>query len=346
MRKLMGFVVILLVLWCGYWFVGARVITTQANRWFDEGAAAQGLTASRSDLRVRGFPNRFDLTLDDPTVMDAARGIGWSGPFAQVFVMTWKPWHVIAALPDSHQLVLNRQTIAITGKRQLASLRVTPSTDVALAEARAEGHALSFTSDLDGTIALDDLLVAVKPVEGGAPLDQRVMAQYQFGLELSGLSPDPRLMARLYDNPDVPDVPGIIDQLRLDVVLGLSAPIDRFAGATKPQLITLDLREARLHWGDLDIVASGQITPDDQGYAAGQIEFVITNWEVLPALFVGFRVIEPQMAQFMVNMLRAVAKDEGDISVLRLPLVLAEGQVSFGPLPLTHAPRLVAPAGG
>ena len=113
------------LLWAGYWVVGSRAVAGGAATWF-AGAADQGITASQSGISVSGFPNRFDLTVTAPHLSDPASGWGWQAPFAQVFAMTWKPWHVIAALPNSQDIIAPGQRITLASSKMRASLRVVP----------------------------------------------------------------------------------------------------------------------------------------------------------------------------------------------------------------------------
>ena len=77
MRTIFTLVVVLAVAWCGYWFVGARFVQHGARTALAE-ARAQGYRAEATDLSVRGFPNRFDLTVTAPDFGDPATGFGWS----------------------------------------------------------------------------------------------------------------------------------------------------------------------------------------------------------------------------------------------------------------------------
>ena len=69
MRTLTVLVVAVMVLWGGYWFVGARALDAAVTQWAD-GLPAQGTEASYTDISVQGFPNRFDLTIADPVIGD------------------------------------------------------------------------------------------------------------------------------------------------------------------------------------------------------------------------------------------------------------------------------------
>ena len=113
MRKLLFLMVVLVALWSGYWFVGSNAVREGVNGFFAD-AATQGLVAENTGVTVAGFPNRFDLTVEGLHLADPASGAGWNAPFVQVFAMTWKPWHIIAAFPPEQEVVLPLSLIHIS----------------------------------------------------------------------------------------------------------------------------------------------------------------------------------------------------------------------------------------
>ena len=118
MRWLLGIVLALALIWGGYWLVGAIAIERGAEDFF----ASQGARAGRQSLVVHGFPNRFDLTVTQPVFADPVVGWRWTTPFAQVFAMTWKPWHLIGVLADSQQIDTGQQRIGVTSDDLRGSL--------------------------------------------------------------------------------------------------------------------------------------------------------------------------------------------------------------------------------
>ncbi|MBE2275677.1 MAG: DUF2125 domain-containing protein [Rhodobacteraceae bacterium] len=339
MRGLLVLVAVALALWCGYWFVGSSLIEREAEAAFQR-LSAKGMRAGKTALYVKGFPNRFDLTVEGLDLADPARKIGWQAPRLQIFAMTWKPWHIIAAFPGTQEFALPDQRLTLTGTNEMASLRALPSTDLPLAEARLVGNALHLTSDAGWTVGAASLALALRadPARAGG---------YEFGLEATSLAPDPALTAalaamRLPDLPP-PDLPVLIDRLRADLALTLTAGLDRHLGETRPQLSGLRINDLQLVWGPLRVTASGEVSADAQGLAAGRIEAQITGWDRLPAILVASGAVRAEIAPTVAGMLKAGAAG-GEI--LKLPLVLRDGQMSLGPLPLGPAPRLVlAPPG-
>ena len=324
MRVLIWIAVVFAVLWGGYWVAGSTAIEGGVAQWFD---TQTDLVASQGGINVSGFPSRFDLTVTAPKLADPVTGWGWSAPFAQVLSMTWKPWHVIAALPADQLLTGPGQDVAVTSSRMAASLRLSPTTDLPLAEVVIEGQDVLAKSDLGWVVSAKSFIAALArdPVD---PLSQRL------GLDLSGLTPDPALTAL------VPDLGPVVSTLHLDATLTLSAPLDRHMGETPPYLTALTLGDFRLVWGSLNASAKGRVEPGSDGLAVGQVDLRVENWRQIPVLLVAMGVILPDMGKTVTRGLEVLAASGPDPQVLDLPLIFADGRMTLGPLPLGPAPLL------
>lgn len=342
MRKLLVLMILGTALWSGYWFAGASAIRSGAEQWFAD-QAASGMTAEKTALTVAGFPNRFDLTVEGVKLADPQTGMGWQAPFAQVFAMTWKPWHIIAALPPEQVLTLPDQTLTITSADLKASLRAKPSTDLPLAETRLAGSSMALASTLGWTLGLGEFTFGLRAEPELGP------ATYEFGFDLAPLTPDPAFVAtvKAVTIPDLPtsDLPDQVEALAGSVFLTLSAPLDRYAGEARPHLTKVDIKGLNFTWGQLAGSATGLIGADGNGYAAGEVTVEVTNWDRLPALLVAAGVVKPELAPTITRGMQALAAQSPDLSVLSLKLTLADGRMSFGPFPLGPAPLMVPPSG-
>ena len=321
MRAVLAIVMLLAVLWSGYWVAGSQALSRGAEAWF-AAAPAQGIEASRDSLAVRGFPNRFDLTVQDVRLADPASGYAWQAPFAQVFSLSYKPWHIIAALPPSQTLTTPAGVIALTSGKLQASVIVIPGSALTLDRTTLIGTALAATGP-GFAIRADDLRL-------GTRIDPARADTHQIGLEVTNLSPGVVL----------PDLPAAIGRLRVDAAATLTAPLDRFAGQTRPTLAALDLTEARLDWGTLSLSASGTLVADATGLAEGRITLRVDNWRLLIPVFVASGMIAPDFAPNLTRGLEVMASASPDRDVLDLPVTFARGRVSLGPFPLGPAPRM------
>jgi hypothetical protein len=325
MRALLWVTVLLVALWSGYWFVGKGAVERAATGFF-ETAPAQGLEAAHEGLVVRGFPNRFDLTVTEPRLADPATGLAWEAPFFQILSLSYRPWHVIAAFPPQQRLTVQGQALTLDSGKLQASVVVSPNTRLTLDRTTLVGDALALSSATAGwTIHAQELRLASRSVADTG-------LRHQLGLEAKDLRPDQGMMSLL------PGLPGLIDSLRIDAELGLTAPIDRFAGQARPEIIDLALREARLIWGGLDLTARGEIALSD-GVPEGRVDITLRGWRLLVPMLVASGILRAELAPTVERMLETLALQSGSAEDLALPLILAGGQMRLGPLPLGPAPR-------
>lgn len=347
MRKLLFLILLGAGLWSGYWFVGSEAIRQGIEDGFAD-AAAQGLVAEKTALTVAGFPNRFDVTVEGLRLMDPATGTALEAPFLQVFAMTWKPWHIIAALSPQQLVFLPDQGITLTSDGLRASFRAKPSTDLPLAAIVLETDRLTATSSAGWSAGTGRSVVSLSADEevsgaGDAP------NTYLFSADLAEIIPDPGFMAAVkavtIEGLPASDLPGTVDSLRAGVFLTFTAPLDRHSGETKPQLAKIDVSQFALAWGQLSASAKGQVQADDQGFAAGEITVAVTNWDRLPALLVAAGAVKPETAPTILRGMQALAAQSDDLAVLTLKLSLADGRMSFGPFPLGPAPLMIPPSG-
>jgi hypothetical protein len=340
MRKLLVLLLLGTGLWSGYWFVGSNAIRQGADDWFAQ-APARGLVAERTALAVVGFPNRFDLRVEGLQLRDPASGMGWQAPFAEVYAMTWKPWHIIAALPPEQVVTLPDQDIAIQSQGLRASLRAKPATDLPLAAVIVESGAFTAISSTGWTTGAAHAVASISADEEVPNAGDQPNA-YVLSLNIADLAPDPVAIERIVAESGLPPKVALV---KLLATARLTAPLDRFAGEANPRLAGLDLTDSQIAWGDLSVAAKGSIAPDDRGYAAGRIDIAVTNYQRLVPALVAIGAIKPEISQTVENMLAALAKESGDPNLLQLPLVLKDGRMSLGPLPLGDAPLLVGPIG-
>ncbi|WP_168199219.1 DUF2125 domain-containing protein [Pseudorhodobacter turbinis] len=323
MRWLTGLVLVLAGLWSGYWFIGARGFEGAANGWITA-LQDSGKTATHDGLAVRGFPNRFDLTVTEPHFADPATGIGWQSDFVQVLSLSYKPWHLIAAFAPTQRLTLPHEGITLRSEKMQTSLVAQPLPALPLDRITLIGDMLEAQGNSGWSLRADALRFASRRVDGDA---------HEVALTITELSPDPQLMS-LFDGA-LPDRIGLI---RLDATLGFTAPIDRFILETRPRLATLDLTEARVDWGDIHASAKGRLIADSAGFAQGDIVLRLTSWRLALDVAQSTGLIAPDARQLWDQAAGFLAGDSGD--TLELPISLHNGRAMVGAIPVGPAPRL------
>lgn len=327
MRALTVVVVILAAVWGGYWFVGASALKNGSEAWFQAQTDA-GMVATRDSLNVAGFPNRFDLTVKGLHLDDPATGVGWSAPVLRLFSLSYTPWHWIAVLPSSQTVDLPGQTLTVTATDLRSSLVLVPGTALALDRVALTGADLAVSSTLGWRFGTKSLALHTR---------QAVAAHaHEIDLAISDVTADPALTSVLADS----GLPVTMEAVHLNAVLAFSAPLDRFAGETRPMLTKLSVKEARITWGSNTVLAQGDIAPDANGQAEGRIDLRIEDWRKLLAVAQAMGLITPEVAPTWETALAMLAEQSGDPDVLHMPLTMQNGRMSLGFLPLGAAPLL------
>lgn len=329
MRRLLIAVPILAALWSGYWFGVARLLERGANGWFVAQTEA-GMMAGHDGLRVTGFPLWFKLDVTRPHLADPETAIGWSAPEARLSAQAWMPWRVTLDLPNQQVVSLTGQEVTISSSSLTASLAVAPQIASPLAAIDLAGDGVSLLSSQGWSVAIARLTASTQR-SADDPLTYDLLA------EATSITPDDGFRSRLAGRSPLPE---LIDGLRLDAAFTLSAPLDRSAAQTQPHVTALTVRDATVTWGDLVLSASGALAPDANGVAEGQIDLRLTAWRELVPVLVAARLVTPEVAPTVTRALEVMAKDPST-TVLDLPLVMSEGWMRLGPIPLGPAPLMV-----
>jgi len=323
MRLLLGLAVLAFLGWSGWWWVASGT----AQRGTDSTIAslqAQGWQAGHDGLTVAGYPNRIDLTATAPRLATPDGRWGWSAPFVQIFALSYKPWHLIAAFAPDQRLHTPAGDWALSADKMQASLVLVPGADLTLDRFQLSATAPRLGGPLQASA--DSLALATRPTP-----DQALA--HDIGLDLRGLVADPVMLAALPPGL-LPDHAALV---RLDVVAAFDAPLDRHAATTPPRLTGLTLREVRGEWGPIRAHLTGRLVPDAAGYAEGALSLRMEG--ALAALEVAIAAgwLAPEARATWAGVLTSLAPGG---AALDLPLRLSRGRVSLGPLPLGPAPRL------
>ncbi|MFQ6549280.1 DUF2125 domain-containing protein [Aestuariibius sp. 2305UL40-4] len=328
MRRLFWIVVIAAALYGGYWFVGAQALERGAITWLeDEAARPGGLEPTYDSIAVRGFPSRFDLTITAPDIQDVPTGITWRAPFFQLFALSYRPTEVIAVFPDRQTLTIGDMTIPIRSTDLRASAAVAADADLPLDRATAQLEQLALGLPV-GEVHADGGLFAIRRVP-----DQP--GRYDVFGELTEIEiPVGALL------PPGFDLSRTITALRIDGTADLTAPLDRFAAETRPELTALDVAQAQISWDGIELTARGTLTLGADGLPSGEGTLEARNW---------VRVIELATQAGLLTPLQATVLQGGLVGLstggldqpLEIPFALDRGDLSvggvdLGPLPMVR----------
>jgi len=333
MRILLAVILITAAAWSGYWFLGAQAIDRGLRGWLDA-RTAEGWVVSVDTLRTRGFPNRFDTTLDAVELADPATGWAWQAPVFQTLALSYRPNHVIAVWPDSQTLATPLQRIRIDSDRMRGSLVFAGGTAFTLDRATIEAAGVALDSTAGWQAAMTDGQLALRRTPA---TDAH---SYDIAFDATDLALPDGLAARLGQGAKVGDV---VQRLGVEARVEFDAPWDRRAiEDRRPQPTRIDLTLARARWGGLDLRIAGVLDVDAAGVPTGSVTVKATNWREMLAMAQAAGLVPEGLAGLLEGGLAQMARMNGNPDTLDVPLRFAQGRVSLGGvLPLGPAPRLV-----
>jgi len=332
MRKLIYLVFLLAFGWAAWWLIGSTLVERGLRAWVEERREA-GWVAGYESLNTRGFPSRFDTIVTGLELADPRAGVAWSVPRLEILMLSYRPNHIIVELPGTQQLATPLQKIEIAADPLRGSLVFAPDTDLALERSAFEFADMWVSSTLGWEVRIASGRFASRLVDPADPL------RHQVSFEASDLTPSDALRRRLDPAALLPEQFAVF---AADFTVLFSAPWDRHAieeARPQPRAIELELVQAK--WGDLDLRVAGEVTIDEAGVPDGEITVRAENWREMLDLAVASGVLPEGLRPTLERILELVAGGGGGGDTLDAPLTFRDGRVSFGPIPLGPAPRLV-----
>lgn len=327
MRLLIFVTVLAAALWGGYWWIGSHMMDSNTKAWL-EARRKDGWVVD-ANVNVAGFPNRFDMTLSDVRFADPDKGLAWTAPFFKILMLSYKPDHIIAVWPDTQILSSPNEKLTVIAGEMQGSMVFEANTDLILKRSNVVIRDLRISSDRGWVSSLETGQFATRQAEG-MPLSHDIaFLAKRFHLPepvLEVLDPTGRL-------------PGRVETLQLDTVIGFDAPWDRHAiEDRRPQPTFIQLKDMRAAWGELELRAAGRLTVDRAGLAQGAITLRVKNWREILRLAVHGGSVPRDLAAAIENTLEFLAGLSGDPGTLDAELTFRHGRASLGPLPLGPAP--------
>jgi hypothetical protein len=321
-KQLLAAIALATLAYSGWWFYAANGLRGDVETWFDAQKTA-GLEAQYSDITVRGFPNRTDLTLTDPTLVSADGRFGWSAPFLQILALTYKKGHVIVAWPDTQTLTSPDGEIAVTSDGMRASMIYSGNT---VLRTNLEAAVLNLAGS-GRTLALADVNAALQRTDP-APSTYRVaLSAGSLAVPSSEMVPS--------------SAPASLASFRAELDMSFDQPLtfDMLAQAA-PRPTAIDLYRSEISYGSVTFKLTGAATLDDQGRATGEVSITAENWRdaLVSARTSGD--LPPVLADGLADLLTLLASLTGSRDTLDVTLGLEKGTVLLGPLPVGTLPPL------
>lgn len=343
MRRLVVVTVLLALLWAGGWHGAVRLAEMGAER----ALARAGQDVDAGSIQISGFPWHFALAATDVVARDQGHALEYRAAALRVEAPAWAPWHVTLSLPAPQIVDMRGRSVTLSGDDMAARLRVAPRWALPLDGAAFEGAAIDLDAGTTGWLRADDVHVDLHALSG--------RDAFALDFRLAGLSARAGGVALATDIP--PDgnarVLPPIGSLEGELFLRPNMPIDRFADPARLALDEVELRDVTADWQGVVLVANGRIAPDVAGLAAGEVTLRIDGAGRLVERLVLLGVIPEKRASLVAHFLRTLGrmhaaagageggndeKGAGAEDAVQLPLVLKDGLIRLGPVPLGRAP--------
>ena len=331
MRWLFGVILTVATLWSGYWFVAASAVEKGLAGWLDA-RQSDGWVAEYTDLATNGFPNRLDTTITDIELADPRTGVAWKAPFFQIFALSYKPNHIIALWPHEQTVASPYEKLSITSENMRGSVIFTPGTSLELDRSNFDLQNFRVQSDLGWSAALEKGEFFTRQTAGKTDT-------HDIWFEATNVTPSANLKNDIDPASLLPDV---FETLRIDSTVAFTAPWDRFAvEKNRPQITALHLKGLQATWGNLDLRAAGKLSVNGAGVPSGKITVKAKNWRDMLQIGIDTGAVPANISDTLESALEFLAGMSGHPDTLDAPLTFKKGKVSFGPIPLGKAPRLI-----
>ena len=331
MRRLIVIVLAAALIWMGYWAVAATLLERGLAGWLNA-RQAEGWVAESADITVSGFPTRFEITIDALELADPATGVAWQMPRFGIEAASARPQRITATWPAEQTIASPFERIAVLSDRMQAEIGFEPGTALVLHTADVGMSGVRLISTTGWEAELADGRLTTAQVDGAENT-------HDIDFEATAVRPSSGLRDSLDPAGVLPDE---VETLRIAARVGFDAPWDRFAiERARPQPVSVDLDELRATWGRLDLRAAGALTVDGDGVPEGRITVKATNWREMVGLARAGGLLPEALVPTVERALELLAALSGPPETLDAPLSFQNGFVSFGPVPLGPAPRLV-----
>ena len=323
MRILLWTISFVILSWSAYWVIGAKSIKSELSESIQKFNSGDW-SIEYSDAIVRGFPYRFDVTINNLTVKNKKNYLTWTLPYFQILSLSYSPKNLILVWPKEQELKTKTKTINLTSNKMLASIERTNirSYDISKFILEVEGAIVKSSQDL--VIQSKSLILAIDKLKVET-------AAYKFGLSSTELSIQPS-DHRTYG------LAGLFNTTSLNLNINADVYLDTLLRVTKkqdyPKITNLNLKEISIKSKDLILTAMGNLETDIQGSPEGDIQLKISDWKQLLS-----NIKKTGINKKIIESLRIFSILSGNQNNLTLDLTLKERKLLLGPLLLGSIPK-------
>lgn len=332
MRALLAIVILAALGWSGWWYLQASTRERALEDWLAD-RRSDGWVAETGELRVTGFPNRVDTIVTDLELADPEAGWSWKADGLEIRSLSYKPNHIIAALPGEQTFSTPLETLHAESANLRGSVIFEPTPRLGLERTTFEIGDLRITSDSGWTAGIGKAILAVR---------QAAEAERPFSYDLAFEGERIALPREILGAMRAEGVlPAEVGHLSLDTTLAFDKAWDRPAiEGEEPVIEDVRIRKLSLAWGKLTLAGRGRLGVDDRGYADGKIDLEARNWEKMVELAVSAGMLDASIGDALRGGLGLLSHFSGSDGALKVPLSFSDGMTRLGPIVLGPAPVL------
>lgn len=318
-------IVSLLTIYTGYWFYARTVIQTEVAAWISEQEAA-GYEIEYADLRVVGFPYRFQIQASSPDIRAPAMDGGWQARWEMLNAnaLPYDFSHWIVQFEGPMRIETNADVGSVfelnaDGARM--SLVSNEAGETIRVGAELENLVVNTISGPPSDLRSIDMLRMTGQVEEGDSLRMRLEAN---GLGVGAETLEPQISRAFGDRAAL---------ARLDITVTQWSALARDGDAaawsrTNGQLL---IDQVELEWGPAHVTGAGDFTLDRQARPDGRLSLSIADPDALADALVRGGLVEAENEQALRLAAMLAPRSENGVS---LPFRIRDGGVYLGPVRL------------
>ena len=323
MRILIWTITIVVLSWSAYWMIGAKSIKAELLASI-QNINSEDWSIEYSDAVVKGFPYRFDLTINNLKVKNKKNYLTWTLPYFQILSLSYAPKDLILVWPKEQEIKTKTKTISLISNKMLASIERTNISSYDISKFILEVEGANIKSSEDLVLQSKSIILAISKLKAET-------SAYKFGLNSTGLlvqSSDQSFYGLI----------GLLNTNSLSLNINADVYMDTLLRVTEkkvyPKITKLNLKEISINSKDLTLTALGNLETDKQGFPEGDIQLKITGWKQFLSI-----INTPVINKKIVESLRFLSILSGNQPDLTLDLKLREQKVFLGPLILGNIPK-------
>jgi len=328
MRKLIWIISTIFVLWSGYWVIGAYKTEKTLLETLEK-YKTLGWTIQFTKLKVRGFPNRFDITIENLNIISPEGNIGWFAPYFQILSLSYKPNHLIAIWPKEHELKIANNLVSFRNKKMQSSLIFKDLMFSEIDQIVLTAEDLQLLSSEKIVFNTNALNVALRE-------DQLFDGAYEIGISAKNFF----LPSFTSMNSDP------LGTTPLTLGLSVKVHLNRKSNFSANKHQNLRLNEININQADLTsnllaVKLKGNIDLNQTGTPSGHIDIQIENLRELILLASNIKLLASYDLEEIIKGLDFISKLSGEPKSLEFNIKIKEGKMFIGPIPVGQIPNII-----